>query len=115
MSTKSKLKERLLEIPIRYRAFREYHTLANYINETDDKVKPYLDELCELGILEEKIEYVCPRCHETFILTKELLIDFSDDNGILICDSCEEEINSNSDTTGFIYYDVLDMELLKKW
>lgn len=115
MSIKSKLKERLLEIPIRNRAFREHHRLSNDIDEDNKKVKLYLTELCEIGILEEKTEYVCSTCRDTVILTKDLLIDFSDENGLLMCDNCENEIDPKIDTTGFIYYDVLDIEELKKW
>lgn len=115
MSIKSKLKERLLEIPIRNKAYREGHRLSDDIDEEFKKVNFYLNELCELGLLKRKIVYICPNCNETTILDNELLIEVLDNEKTFLCDNCENEIDPNKNVTKSIYYDVLDYELLRKW
>lgn len=51
MNIKSKLKKRLLEIPDRYKAFREKHKLADDLKVETKYVEFYLNELSEKGIL----------------------------------------------------------------
>ena len=48
---KEKLKNRLLEIPINYNAFREKHRLASDIDAALTDVEELLDELLEKDIL----------------------------------------------------------------
>ena len=117
MKIKEKLRERLLDIPPRSNAYREKFSLADYLEVDPKEIEPLLNELCEKGILEEKIQYICKRCHETTILDKKLLeelIEESEDN-CFVCDECENFINPETDKTGYIFYDVLDEQLLKQW
>lgn len=58
MLIKQKLKERLLEIPINHRAFREKHRLVADLQVDFKKVEFYLNELVQLGILIEKKQYI---------------------------------------------------------
>lgn len=115
MDLKTKLKERLLEIPPRSKAYREKFRLADDLEVEPKDIKPLLKELCEKEILEEKIEYICKRCYYTTILNKELLEEISTENGSFECDNCEGFINSKTDKTGYIFYDVIDDEKLGNW
>lgn len=114
MNLKTRLKERLLEIPIKSRAYRELHRLASDLNEDDEKISICLNELVDLDILVEKKEYSCPNCCDKTILTNELLNDILEDD-CFECDNCSSSININEDTSGFIYYDINNMSDLENW
>lgn len=115
MNIKLKLKKRLLEIPDRYRTFREKHKLANDLKVETKYVEFYLNELCEKGILIEKIEYICPNCTKTTILNNDLLEELLDGEVTFECENCCDEINPNKNKTGFVYYDVINKEGLINW
>lgn len=117
MSIKEKLKERLLEIPPRSKAYREKRRLADDLGVEPKDIENLLNELCEKEILEEKIEYICKRCHETTILSKKLLEELTEESedNCFECDNCESFVNPETDKTGYIYYDVLDEKLLTNW
>lgn len=115
---KKKLKDRLIEIPIRDKAYREVSDLAEKINCTTKDIEPLLEELVEKDILIKKTQYICPTCHETTIMDEEYLkeiLEYSDEDGKFACDNCDDYIDPKTDTTGFIFYDVKDYDLLKKW
>lgn len=114
MSIKIKLKERLLEIPINHRAFREKHRLADDLKIDLQKVEFYLNELVELNVLIRKIQYVCPTCGDTTIMNNELLKEILED-GYFSCDNCSDFINPNKNITGYVYYDIKDKALLVNW
>lgn len=97
MGVKEKLKERLLEIPIRSRAYREKNRLA-----------------CNLGIIIEKKEYICTCCSDTTVLSNEDLNNILEEDSFM-CDNCCEYINPITDVTGFVYYDIEDSNALKGW
>ena len=115
MNIKNKLKQRLLEIPINSRAYRELHALVNDINGDLKKVEFYLTELVELDILEKKIQYVCPNCSDTTIMNNKLLNELIDEDGYFQCDDCMEFINSKTNITGYVYYDIKNISLLEDW
>lgn len=114
MNIKGKLKERLLDIPINYRAYRECHRLADDINEDLNKVKFYLNELVELDILIKKTQYICHNCNDIVTMSDYLLDEIVED-GYFQCDNCYDSINPEKDTTGYIYYDIKDKSSLKNW
>lgn len=123
MELKMKLKERLLEIPMRYRTLREKHGLACDLDVDVDDLKPYLKELCDKDILIEKIEYMCPSCHSTIILDENLLnelLEYGSDfleneEKYFECDECCGEIYPYANVTGFVFYDIKDEEALNRW
>ena len=113
-----KVKDKLLDIPMGYKAHREVHRLASNLNIETKEVKDILDELCKEGILMEKIEYICPSCSETEILNKELLEELMEEHGEadkFSCNECGDDVNIHRDLTGRIYYDVVNIEKLKDW
>lgn len=112
---KKKLKQRLIEIPRNHSAFREICRLANDIGAETKYVEFYLKELCELGLLKRKIQYICPTCNEITTMDDELLAEFLNEDGYLECDNCLDLINPKKDRTGYIYYDVLDYDKLANW
>ena len=114
MNIKQKLKERLLKIPVNYRAFREKHRLADDIGCDCEKVEFYLNELVALDILIEKKQYVCPNCGDTVNMSRETLDEYLED-GYFACDNCMNFINPDNNTTGFVYYDIKDREALTNW
>lgn len=114
MSIKTKLKERLLEIPINHKSFREKHRIANDLNIDLKYIELYLNELCEDNILIKKIQYSCPKCGDTTIMDNELLNEIIKD-GYFECDNCMEFINPNKNITGYVYYDIKDKRLLESW
>ncbi|OSA73631.1 hypothetical protein B2H86_14895 [Clostridium botulinum] len=114
MSVKNKLKQRLLEIPINWRAYRENYRLAEDIDADLRKVEFYLNELVQLNILIKKNQYLCPNCGDITIMTDELLNDVIED-GYFECDNCMDFINPNKNITGYVYYDIKDKALLEAW
>lgn len=115
MVLKDELKQRLLEIPINSRAFRELYRLSNDLKVEAEALKPLLEELCNKNILIPKIEYICSTCRNTTIMTKEELEEIMDGETYFDCDECFSEVNPNEDKTGYIYYDVKDKTSLSKW
>lgn len=114
MGVKEKLKERLLEIPIRSRAYREKNRLASDLNEDANKIEFYLNELCNLGIIIEKKEYICTCCSDTTVLNNKDLNNILEEDSFMY-DNCCEYINPITDVTGFVYYDIEDSNALKGW
>lgn len=114
---KTKLKERLLEIPFNNKAYREKHSLANDLDTDLETVGALLNELVEKNILKEKIQYICHNCHDTTIMDDELLKEILEEgeDEYFPCDNCMEYINSENDRTGRVFYDVKDKEALKNW
>lgn len=115
MNIKTKLKERLLEIPINDRAFRENYRLARDIDVDIKYIQFYLNELVEKDILKQKFEYRCPNCRETTIMDDKLLNECLNENGHFECENCMDYINPNTSKTGFIYYDIKDKQALMNW
>lgn len=114
MKLKNKLKERLLDIPIKSRAYREKNKLADDLDEDVNNIEFYLNELCSLGIMTEEKQYICNNCGDTTILTNDDLSNLLED-GYFMCDNCCEPINPLTDVTGFIYYDIDDVSALEEW
>lgn len=115
MSIKSKLKKRLLEIPINQKGLREKHSLANNINEDLKKVEFYLNELVNLNILKEKKEYICPYCGSRDVMDDEILNELIDEDGYFECEECIGFIEANKNTTNYVYYDIKNKSLLEQW
>ncbi|EQC1535620.1 hypothetical protein [Clostridium botulinum] len=115
MNIKLKLKEKLLEIPINSRAYREKYRLADDLNIKVEEIKILLDELVEKNILKEKFQYICPTCRDTTIMDNELLQEFIIEDGCFECDNCCDLINPNKNKTGCVFYDIKNKELLNKW
>lgn len=115
MSVKSKLKKRLLEIPINYKALREKHLLANDINEDIKKVEFYLNELVNLDILKEKKEYICPNCGDRYVMDTNTLNEIIDEDGYFECEECMDFIEANKYKTNHIFYDIKNISLLEQW
>lgn len=84
MNIKTQLKERLLEIPINYRALREKHRLASELELDFKKVEFYLNELVNLGILVEKKQYICPNYGDTTTMNKEILNEVIDEGFLAV-------------------------------
>lgn len=114
MSIKAQLKERLLEIPINYRALREKHRLASDLDLDFKKIEFYLNKLVNLGVLVEKKQYICPNCGDTTNMDRETLNEVIEE-GFFSCDNCYDFINPEKDITGYVYYDIKNRELLKNW
>lgn len=114
MSIKGKLKERLLEIPINHKAFREKCRLASDLNVEVKYIEFYLHELCEKNILLKKIEYICPNCGETTVMDDNLLNEILEEEHFE-CDNCFDFVNPKKNTTGYVYYDIKDKEKLINW
>lgn len=118
MSLKEDLKLRLIAIPINNKALREIHSLAEDLDVDYKKLKFYLDELCNEGILKEKRKYVCPNCGSTEVLTEELLAELleeSEEEGFINCEECYDSYDYEKHKTGYIYYDIEDYSALTNW
>jgi len=113
MSNKIKLKERLLEIPINSRAYREKHRLANELSIEIEDIEVLLNELVEKNILKEKIQYICPNCGDTTTMDNEILDE--DEGESFPCDNCMDFINPKKNRTGYVYYDIKDKQALINW
>lgn len=114
MSIKTKLKKRLLEIPINDCAIREKHRLASDLDIDLKYIEFYLNELVLKNILKQKFEYRCPNCGEVTTMDDELLSEVLED-GFFGCDNCFEFINPNKSKTGYIFYDIRDKQALIAW
>ncbi len=117
MDNKEKLKEKLLEIPMNYRAFREKYRLASDLNIALEDIEPLLNELVEKKILKKKVQYICPNCRDTTTMDDELLKEIlnEDEGDCFPCDNCTEYIDPTKDTTGYIFYDIEDEQALIEW
>ncbi|APR02631.1 hypothetical protein CLQ_14363 (plasmid) [Clostridium botulinum Af84] len=115
MDIKTRLKERLLEIPVNSTAYREKYRLADDLNIKVEEIKILLDELVERNILKEKFQYICPTCRDTTIMDNELLQEFIIEDGCFECDNCFDLINPNKDKTGYVFYDIKDKQALINW
>ena len=105
-----------------YKSVNRYNLIMNLflkgrigINGDLKKVEFYLTELVELDILEKKIQYVCPNCSDTTIMNNKLLNELIDEDGYFQCDDCMEFINSKTNITGYVYYDIKNISLLEDW
>lgn len=115
MEIKSKLKERLLAIPINHKAYRETFRLADDLDVEVKDLEPLLEELCNANILTKKIEYICSTCRNTTILNNESLKEIIEEDDCFECEECSSLVNTNKDKTGYIYYDVKDKQGLMQW
>lgn len=117
MDIKLKLKERLLEIPLNHRAFREKYRLADDLKVEIETIEPLLNELVTKNILKEKIQYICPNCGDTTTMDNELLKEVVDEEEgeCFECDNCMNFINPLKNRTGYVFYDILDKEQLNNW
>ena len=100
MDIKARLKEKLLEIPIRSMAYREKHRLADDLEVESKDIELLLNELCSKNILTEKIEYICPNCRDTTVLDSELLKEMTEEgeDDKFECDNCGDLINPKVNT-----------------
>lgn len=114
MNIKTKLKARLLEIPINNSAFREKHRLASDLDIDLKYIEFYLNELVAKNILKEKFQYRCPNCREVTIMDDTLLNEILAD-GLFECDNCMEFINPKNNKTGYVFYDIKDKQALINW
>lgn len=117
MDIKTKLKERILEIPINDKAFREKHRFANDLDIKLKDIETLLNELVEKEILKEKIQYVCPNCGDTTIMDDELLKEILDEEEgtCFLCDNCMDFVNPSKNRTGYVFYDIKDKQALKEF
>lgn len=116
MGAKSKLKKRLLEIPLNDGAFsREKCRLANDLNIDVKKIEFYLNELCEKDILLKKTQYICPNCRHISTVSDEMLKDMITGDGCYECDDCCSLVNPEEDKTGYVFYDIKNKEGLVNW
>ncbi|RHW66316.1 hypothetical protein DZC34_03325 [Clostridium botulinum] len=115
MDIKTRLRERLLEIPVNSTAYREKYRLADDLNIKVEEIEPFLNELCEKNILLEKIQYYCPNCRSTTIMDNEILKEFIDEEDYCECDDCDNFISTNKNKTGCVFYDIKDKQSLIDW
>ncbi|QUH22209.1 hypothetical protein [Alkaliphilus sp. B6464] len=115
MDIKTKLKERLLEIPVSYNAFREKYRLASDLNVKPEEIEQLLNELCKRDILKEKIEYICPTCRESTVLYSQLIEMMTIEDNCFECEECGDLVNSIKDKTGYVFYSVNNRQDLINW
>jgi len=115
MELKLRLQKRLLDLPINARARRELYSLADDLDVEYKEIEPLLEELCNNKILIKKTEYICNTCKNTIILTDSMLKELMKDADYLECEECSCSINQKLNKSGFIYYDIVDMESLISW
>ena len=115
MNIKTKLKERLLEIPINSKAYREKYRLAADLDVEPENIESLLNELCEKNILSKKVEYICSTCKSTNILDDELLKEMIVEDDCFECDECGDFVNSTQNKTGYIFFDIKDKQALINW
>lgn len=107
--------KKILDIPNWRRIDRELYNLSIELNVEKLILKEILDKLVQDKLIEELIQYYCPVCSDTFIMSNDDLEEFADadEDGLFECESCMRDIDLEEHKTGFIYYDILDEEKLK--
>lgn len=126
---KTRLKERLLEISYRQKALREKyereigdflfnkHELSRFLNIDIKELEALLNELVQKNILIEVFQYQCKECNETNWFDNETFVEESsyDGNNGIKCDNCDLGYIYDNDKTGFVYYNIVDENLLSNW